>query len=125
MFSDLYGEFARAFAEDGNGPFWLARIVSQTAPEFDDGGSLVVSDTGPWLRDCVVQVDQADTAMRTEQGFAEGDRRMIVPASSLSGPVTTDNQVVIRNGPFAGDWNIESVRRDAAASEWVMRGRPA
>jgi hypothetical protein len=123
MFSELYGQFAQMFAADDDGPFWLGYVISQTAPAFDDGGSLIPSPTGPWQRDCVVQVDSADTAMRAQEGFVETDRRMIIPTASLSGPLTTDHQIEVRNGPFAGRWSVESVSRNAASSQWVARGR--
>lgn len=125
MYGSLYAEYGRAFADQHEGPFWPARIISQTKPEFDDGGSLVVPDVGPWKRDCVVQIDAADTAMRADRGFAEGDRRMIIPAGSLPGPLTTDHVVEVRSGPFAGKWGIEAVSRNAAASQWMARGRQA
>lgn len=125
MYGALYAEYGQALACQGDGPFWPAQIISQTRPSFDDGGSLVVSEVGPWKRDCVVQIDAADTAMRAEQGFAEGDRRFIVPAGALSGPVTTDHRIDVRSGPFAGVWGVESVGQNAVASQWVMRGRKA
>lgn len=122
-FAGLYDQFAGMFAEDGDGPFWPARIVSQGKMAFDDGGSIVPSQTGPWLRDCLAQVDSADTAMRGQQGFAETDRRMIVPGGSISGPITTDQRIEVRSGPFAGMWSIEAVGQNATASQWVLRGR--
>lgn len=120
----VFAEFAQAFALEESGPFWLGRIVSQTDMVFDDGGSLVVPPTGPWQRDCVVQVDRADEAMRGQEGYAETDRKFILPAD-FAGTVTTDHQVEIRNGPYAGLWGIESVSRDSMASGWVLRGRKA
>jgi hypothetical protein len=122
-FSGLYSQFATMFAEDGDGPFWPARILSQGKMAFDNGGSIIPSQTSPWLRDCVVQVDSADTAMRSQQGFAETDRRMIVPAGSIQGPISTDMRIEVRSGPFAGMWSIEAMAQNAAASQWVLRGR--
>jgi hypothetical protein len=122
-FTGLHSQFAGMFAKEDDGPFWPARIVSQGAIVFDAGGSIDPSPLGAWLRECLVQIDAADTAMRAEQGFAEADRQMIIPAGTIEGPVTTDHQVEVRSGPFAGLWNIETVSLNSVASRWRVRGR--
>ncbi len=120
-----YAEMAGMFRDENAGPFWPAYILSQDKMKFDEGGSLVPGMTGPWKRDCTARVDTASTTMRGEQGFAESDRQIVIPAASLSGPITTDHQVQIRSGPYAGVWHIESLSGSSAASQWIVRGRKA
>lgn len=125
---DIAGAFAEmsaAFRDEGEGPYWPAYIVSQGKMQFDNGGSLVPLSTAPWKRDCTARVESAGTVMRAQEGFAETDMAIVIPAGSLSGPISTDDVVQIRSGPDAGRWSVQSVRRSSAGAVWELRGRRA
>ncbi|MDF0543337.1 hypothetical protein PX699_13345 [Sphingobium sp. H39-3-25] len=119
-----FSEIAMGFSALLGAPYWPARIIDQADVVFDAGGS-IVSSGEPVMRTCQVQVDAATDAMRGQDGFVEGDRRMLVLAGSLSGVITTDARIEVLSGPFAGLWMVESVARDPASIGWELRGRAA
>lgn len=116
-------EIGLAFNAAFGGPFWPAQIITQTALEYDDGGSIIPGTGSPTLRSCMAQVDAATEAMRLQEGFGEKDRRIIVLAGTLEGEITTADAIEILEGPFAAVWSVEFVGRDTAAAGWELRGR--
>ncbi len=98
-------------------------VITSSGATFDDGGSItapgVVSE-----RDCFVQVDEATSAMRQAEGYAEGDVRLLVLAGGLSGPLTPDARVRVTSGPHVGLYSVRSAVLDVAATHWDCRGRP-
>lgn len=51
----------------------------------------------------------------------EGDVRIIVLSAGLGVAISTDMQITVSGQR----WQIASVDRDAGASHWICRGRPA
>jgi len=120
-----FTSIAMAFNGAFGAPFWDARIVTQGAVEYDDGGSIVPGSGSPEYRECKAQVDVATVAMRGADGFVEGDRSIIVLGSTLEGNIGTNDKIDILEGPFAGLWLVESSQRDPASIGFELRGRQA
>ena len=102
--------------------YWPARALSETAPVFDAGGSIVTPGNS-MQRDCRVQLDVVTESMRLQDGFTEGDIRLLVLAATLSGDLNTDARIQITSGPHAGVYSLQSCALDVAASHWDCRGR--
>lgn len=117
-----FAEFSVALSLEFEGPYHAGRVVTQTPPVIDDGGSII--DPGEVVyRNCSVQVDTATEAMRQSVGYAEGDRRFLILAATLTGTMDTDATVEVTEGPFVGTWLVSEIGRDTFASHWVGRGR--
>ena len=124
-------DLAAAFADIGlgfsamfGGPFHRARTIEQVDPVLDDGGS-IITPGGVLNRPCQCQIDSATDAMRAAPGFVETDVRFIVLATTLEGPLGTDAQIEVLEGPHAGVWIVSAIERDPVAAGWVGRGRKA
>jgi hypothetical protein len=119
-----FSSIAQAFSAEFGGPYVSAKVIDQTAQVFDDGGS--ISDPGVVVeRDCMVQVDIATEQMRQADGYAEGDARFLILATTLAGSVDTDATVQVLAGPNAGTWMVSAIERDALGIYWQGRGRLA
>ena len=114
---------ARAVSARVGAGFWPGMVLTSTAATFDSGGSITAPGVAI-VRGCLVQVDAATQAMRAQEGYAEGDVRLLVLVGSLSGALTTDARVRVLSGPHAGLYSVRSVALDAAATHWDCRGRP-
>lgn len=104
--------------------FWPAEALTETAPVFDSGGS-IVTPGAPVVRACSAQVDSVTEAMRQQDGFTEGDVRLLVLAGTLSGPLSTAARIRVTAGPHAATYSVESVALDVASTHWDCRGRRA
>jgi hypothetical protein len=120
----VFASRARALSGQYGGPYHSAVVVDYGAPIYDGGGSLS-APRQRIARDCIAQVDAATQAMRSADGFADGDMRILVLADSLSGEITTDSRVEILAGPHIGNWLVASVARDPFGAYWELRGRRA
>ena len=119
-----FASIATGFSSAFGGPFVSARLHHAGSPVIDDGGSIVTPGTAT-ARTCTAQVDVATDAMRLQDGFVEGDVRIIVLSDGLTGPITTDERCEIMSGIFAGMYSVESVGRDTAGIGFELRGRAA
>lgn len=124
MLDQVFADIGLAFSQAFGGPFHAARVIDQTDPVYDDGGSIIVPG-GVAYRPCSVQIDVATTAMRGAEGFVDTDVRFIVLSATLTGPLGTDAEVEVLAGPFAGTWSVSSLERDPVAAGWVGVGRRA
>lgn len=71
---------------------------------------------------CKAKVDSATTRMRDAEGYTETDRAIYILASSVD-IVTTDYQITISEGPYAGEtFHIATVDRPPGGSYWLCRG---
>lgn len=102
--------------------YWPALALTETAPVFDDGGSIIVPGQSV-QRACSVQLDAATEAMRMADGFTEGDIRLLVLVGTLSGELDTDARIQITAGPHVGVYSLQSCMMDPAATHWDCRGR--
>lgn len=118
----LFADMSIAVSAEFGGPYHAGRVCTETAAVIDDGGSIVTPGT-PVYRGCMVQVDAADQAMRSSDGYADGDRKFLILATSLDGSLDTDAEIEMLAGPFVGRWHVEAIGRDTFASHWVGRGR--
>jgi hypothetical protein len=91
-----------------------------SGPIYDDEGSVTGFAGGAGIA-CKAQVDSVTYAMRQAEGFVEGDVRIIVLSAGLGVAISTDMQITVSGQR----WQIASVDRDAGASHWICRGRPA
>lgn len=119
-----FASIAGAVAARVGAPFWQGEIVDHGEPVLDDGGSIVTPGV-PVIRPCTVQIDSATEAMRQTDGFADGDVRFLILASSFAGGLDTDAEVRVATGPFAGRWLVAALERDPAGVGYVGRGRRA
>lgn len=117
-----FAEIATAFSGESGAPFHAADVLTVSAPVLDTGGDIVTPGTLT-RRSCLAQADYAGEAMRGEQGWADGDIRILILSDGLTGTITTDDRIEIKTGPFVGTWSIQSVSRDPANIGWELRGR--
>lgn len=120
MLDQVFAGIAREFGAMGIGAYVDAQVISQAVVTFDDGGS-IASSGEPTRRDCQVQVDVATEAMRGQNGFAEGDVRLLV--IELTGGITTDDAIEVLAGAYAGVWSVAAVSADPAGIGYDCRGR--
>jgi hypothetical protein len=86
-------------------------------PIYDAAGNITGYLGGDTPARC--QVDAATDAMRRDDGFSEGDVRLIILAQGL--PAINDNHQLTVKGVR---YFLASPSLDAAASHWTARGRP-
>ncbi|MET0364724.1 MAG: hypothetical protein ABW169_08715 [Sphingobium sp.] len=120
--ADTFADIGLAFSSAFGGPFHDARVIDQTAPVYDDGGS-IIEPGGPVYCPCSVQIDVATTDMRQAGGFVQTAVRFIVLAATLDGVLGTDAEVEVLAGPFDGLWSVSRLERDPVAAGWVGIGR--
>ena len=102
--------------------YWTAMVVTQSAPTFDDGGSIIAP--GVRLeRPCSAQVDSASEAMRAAEGYTDGDVRILILSGTLAGALDTDAVMVVSAGPHVGRYSLQSVLLDVAGTHWDCGGR--
>lgn len=101
-------------------PLYLSGTVRSHVTTYSDRGG---QTRAPTSRDCLVQVDQATQAMRAADGFAVTDRALYVLAASLSGELSSDDQITVNEGPHAGaSWRVaEPIDRDPAGAYYRCR----
>ena len=115
-----FAAISKSVSATYGGPYHAATMLNWTVPIYDLGGSI----TAPGelqTRGCMAQVDSVTQSMRLDEGFSDGDVRILI--IDLVGDVTTDMQISITAGPFVGKWHIASVTRDPFATYWECRGR--
>jgi len=122
MLDQDFADIGRAFSAAFGGPFHDARVIDQTEPVYDDGGS-IIDPGGVVYRPCSVQIDVATTDMRQAEGFVQTDVRFIVLAATLDGVLGTDAEIEVLAGPFVGVWSVSRLERDPVAAGWVGTGR--
>lgn len=115
----LDGGIAAAFGAALSGLYLPATLHRPGEYATDDEG--IVLPSVPTDEPCRAQIDAATYAMRQSEGYSDGDMRIIVLATGLSGSVTTDCQISVSGQR----WMIGSAEMDAAASHWICRGRKA
>ncbi|MES2783599.1 MAG: hypothetical protein V4657_12455 [Pseudomonadota bacterium] len=106
------------------GPYYDALVHSPGEAVYDDGGSIITPGDAT-VRTCQAQVDSVTQDMRREEGFVDGDVRILVLATTLSGAITTDDQIEILGGANVGRFMVQSVSRDPFGVYYELRGRPA
>lgn len=122
--AEVFAQKALAISAMYGGPYYDAIIKSPGEAVYDDGGSIITAGDET-LRTCQAQVDDATQDMRREEGFVEGDVRILVLASTLSGAVTTDDRIEILGGANIGEWLIQTISRDSFGIYFELRGRRA
>ncbi len=68
---------------------------------------------------CRAQVDAASERLRAAAGTTERQVRILVPASSLSGAIATDDQISVGGQRYA----VAAVDRDSAGVMFDLRAR--
>lgn len=122
MLDQAFADIGLAFSSVFGGPFHDARVIDQTAPVYDDGGS-IIDPGGVAYRPCSVQIDVATTDMRQADGFVQTDVRFVVLAATLDGTLGTDAEIEVLAGPFVGLRSVSRLERDPVAAGWVGTGR--
>lgn len=122
---DAFAGIALGFSSLVCGPYHPGRIIDHGQVQYDDAGDVIPGTGGPVYRDCSVQIDLATEAMRQDSGYAEGDMRCMILASTLRGTLNTDAVVEVLEGPHVGIWHVSSLSRDPAGIGWTGRGRRA
>ena len=100
----------RAFA----GVYLPATLYRRVRTDTDDGS---VEETTE-IYSCRAQLDAVTEAMRQAPGYTKNDVAIYVLTSSLSGEITTDDEITVRGAL----WSIASVSSDPAQSYWELRG---
>ena len=119
-----FANIAQTISAAFGGPYYDALIHSAGTPIFDSGGSIITPGVAS-SRTCQAQVDSVTQDMRQSEGYTDADMRILVLASTLSGPVTLDNSIQILGGSHVGKWLIQSIARDSFGIYWELRGRRA
>jgi hypothetical protein len=63
--------------------------------------------------------------MRREEGFADGDVRILVLSDTLAGDLSLDNSIELLGGAHIGKWQIQTISRDPFGIYFELRGRRA
>lgn len=71
-----------------------------------------------------VQVDAATERMVQNEGYTATDRALYVLRASYDGPLNSDCEVAVDEGPYAGTrWRVASpIESDPGAAYWLCRG---
>ena len=103
------------------GPLYLAGRVWSNATTYAADGTISRANAPV---DCLVQVDAATERMVQTEGYTASDRALYVLRSSYAGPFTTDCEIAVDEGPYAGTrWRVASpVESDPGAAYWLCRG---
>jgi hypothetical protein len=120
--ADAFGALAANISTAIGGPYFDALIHHKGVATYDSGGSIVTPGT-PTSNACLAQVDAMTEAMRAQDGFVEGDARILVLAHGLTGTIDTDNSIQITAGPHVGRWLIQSRAFDPMGVYYELRGR--
>lgn len=105
-----------------SGIYLPAKVYAETSV-YDDYGELTTIET---VRDCKAQVDVMTEAMRAQEGAADGDRRILILSTSLSGNLDSDSEVEVLEGPYAGSrYLVSNITRDPCGAYHEARGRKA
>jgi hypothetical protein len=104
-------------------PLYLNGVIYKQEIVQDDGGDTVILYVE---YDAKVQVDSMDERMRSEEGAASEDRRIIVLANSTNAIVDTDCEIAALEGPYANArFQVASVNSDPCGAYRECRGRRA
>lgn len=100
-------------------PLYLsARLTDRSATYV--GGRLQM---GHAPRTCRAKVDSATERMRDQDGYTDTDRAIYILAASIFGDVTSDAEIEILEGDYAGaKFGIGSIDRPPGCSYWLCRG---
>lgn len=103
------------------GPLYLAGRVWSNATTYATDGTLTRAATPAG---CLVQVDAATERMVQAEGYTASDRAVYVLRASFAGPLTTDSEIAVDEGPYAGTrWKVASpIESDPGAAYWLCRG---
>lgn len=117
----LLGGGAAALFGELLGPLYLAGRVWSNATTYATDGS--ITRAAP-AADCLVQVDAATERMVQAEGYTTDDRALYVLRSSFAGPLNTDCEIAVDEGPYAGSrWKVAApVDSDPGAAYWLCRG---
>lgn len=101
-------------------PLYMPASLADRTASYGGDGTLQM---GSAPRDCRAKVDSATERMRQADGFTESDRAIFILAASLAGEVTTDCEITILQGDYAGKtFGIASHDRPPGCSYWLCRG---
>lgn len=118
----VFAERAAFVSQVYGGPYYDALIMDKGDAVYDTGGSIVTPGTAS-TRPCQAQVDTVTQDMRREEGFADGDVRILVLADTLAGGISLDNSIEILGGANIGTWQIQTISRDPFGIYFELRGR--
>lgn len=119
----MFASIATGISAQFGGPYHPGAVLSETAATME-GGSIVTPGDAI-SRACQVQVDVATEAMRSGDGFADGDMRFLILSATLDGGLDTDARVEVLAGPHVGMWLVSAIERDPCGVYWSGRGRRA
>ena len=122
--AQMFAQRAVAVSNAYGGPYYDALIIDKGTAIYDTGGSIVTPGTSS-TRPCQAQVDTVTQDMRREEGFTDGDVRILILADRLAGAVNLDNTIRILAGPHMGLWQIQTISIDAFGIYYELRGRRA
>lgn len=108
-------------------PLYLPATVSSASNAYDLEGEVQRTSAD---QDCRAQVDAATERMRAAEGYTTADRAIYILANTFAGEVTSDSEITMHAGPYAGTrWRLQApIERDPAGAYWLARGvlpRPA
>lgn len=103
------------------GPAYLAGRVWSSATTYADDGSI---SRASLAASCLVQVDAATERMVQAEGYTTSDRAIYVLRSSFAGPLDTDCEISVDEGPYSGSrWKVAApIESDPGAAYWLCRG---
>ncbi len=120
--ADAFAQIGAAISAAFMGPFHPARVIDETPPVRDDGGSIVTPGQTIY-RDCQCQIDSATQRMREAGGYIDTDVAFIILASTLEGGLGTKANIEVTEGPHMGLWSVSLIERDTVGAGWIGRGR--
>jgi len=103
--------------------YFLDATLYAQVPTYNSYGDLTIVETS---YPCLAQVDAMTESMRAEQGASDTDRAIYILSTSTSADITTDFEVVVNAGPYAGvRFQIASINSDPVAAYRLLRGTRA
>lgn len=109
LFGELFGEL------------YLAGRVWSGATTYAADGTMQRGET---VAACRLQVDAATERMVAAEGYTTSDRALYVLRSSFAGPLDSDCEVGVDEGPYSGTrWRVAApIESDPGAAYWLCRG---
>jgi hypothetical protein len=116
-----FSGLARMAGAAFGGPYVAGEIIVQATPGGYDDDGVFQPGLPPQRYGCLVQIDQADWAMRQDKAYVDGQVRFFVLRDGLGVAVDTDARVEVLSGPNAGEWLVSGLALDPVAIAYAGR----
>ena len=109
----LDGQIAAIFNAAFSG-IYLPATLHKTVLTYDDAGNPIATVTD---YPCRAQIDDMSEVARSQAGYTEKERRIIVLSGSVEVPPTGDDEITVKGDRYS----IMLASNDTASSHYVLR----